>query len=144
MFVVRTAGHVVVDGSVLGSIEYGVQVLQVPLIVVLGHDSCGAVRATIDALDTGAVPGGFIRSVVEKVTPSILLGRRAGLSTVDELEAGHVAETGELLTQRSTTISERVEAGELAIAPARISTGTAPVTSTIEDATAAGVGPASR
>lgn len=115
MFVVRTAGHVV-DGSVLGSIEYGVQVLQVPLIVVLGHDSCGAVRATIDALDTGAVPGGFIRSVVEKVTPSILLGRRDGLSTVDELEARHVAETGQLLTQRSTTISERVEAGELAIA----------------------------
>ncbi|WP_181725107.1 carbonic anhydrase [Nocardia gipuzkoensis] len=124
MFVVRTAGHVV-DGSVLGSIEYGVQVLHAPLIVVLGHDSCGAVRATIDALDTGAVPGGFIRSVVEKVTPSILLGRRDGLSTVDELEARHVAETGELLTQRSTTISERVEAGELAIACAtyRLSEG---------------------
>ncbi|WP_280469433.1 carbonic anhydrase, partial [Nocardia brasiliensis] len=50
MFVVRTAGHVV-DSSVLGSIEYGVQVLDVPLIVVLGHDSCGAVKATIDALD---------------------------------------------------------------------------------------------
>ncbi|MCM6778676.1 carbonic anhydrase [Nocardia sp. CDC159] len=115
MFVVRTAGHVV-DGSVLGSIEYGVQVLKAPLIVVLGHDSCGAVRATIDALDTGAVPGGFIRSVVERVTPSILLGRRDGLSTVDELEARHVEETGELLRQRSTAVAERVEAGELAIA----------------------------
>ena len=43
MFVVRTAGHVI-DGSVLGSIEYAVTVLNVPLIVVLGHDSCGAVR----------------------------------------------------------------------------------------------------
>ncbi|MGV9413691.1 carbonic anhydrase [Nocardia sp. NPDC003693] len=115
MFVVRTAGHVV-DSSVLGSIEYGVAVLNVPLIVVLGHDSCGAVRATIDALDTGAVPGGFIRSVVERVTPSILLGRRDGLSTVDELEARHVEETALLLTQRSTTIAERIAAGQLAIA----------------------------
>ena len=115
MFVVRTAGHVV-DSSVLGSIEYGVQVLDVPLIVVLGHDSCGAVKATIDALDGGEVPGGFIRSVVEKVSPSILIGRREGLSTVDELEARHVVETGRLLMQRSMIISNRVATGELAIA----------------------------
>ncbi|MBF6173157.1 carbonic anhydrase [Nocardia blacklockiae] len=115
MFVVRTAGHVV-DSSVLGSIEYGVEVLDVPLIVVLGHDSCGAVRATIDALDGGNVPGGFIRSVVEKVTPSILIGRREGLSGVDELEARHVVETSRLLMQRSMTISQRVATGELAIA----------------------------
>ena len=43
MFVVRTAGHVI-DSAVLGSIEYAVTVLNVPLIVVLGHDSCGAVQ----------------------------------------------------------------------------------------------------
>ncbi|WP_024800303.1 carbonic anhydrase [Nocardia sp. BMG51109] len=115
MFVVRTAGHVV-DSSVLGSIEYGVEVLGVPLIVVLGHDSCGAVRATIDALDGGDVPGGFIRSVVERVTPSILMGRRDGLTTVDELEARHVVETSRLLVQRSPIIAERVASGECAIA----------------------------
>ncbi|MGK8521725.1 carbonic anhydrase [Nocardia asteroides] len=115
MFVVRTAGHVV-DSSVLGSIEYGVQVLNVPLIVVLGHDSCGAVKATIDALDGGEVPGGFIRSVVEKVSPSILIGRREGLSTVDEMEARHVVETSRLLMERSMIISQRVATGGLAIA----------------------------
>ncbi|WP_280387666.1 carbonic anhydrase [Nocardia wallacei] len=115
MFVVRTAGHVV-DSSVLGSIEYGVAVLGVPLIVVLGHDSCGAVRATIDALDGEGVPGGFIRSVVEKVTPSILMGKREGLTSVDEFEARHVVETTRLLMQRSSIIAERVAAGECAIA----------------------------
>lgn len=115
MFVVRVAGHVI-DTSVLGSIEYGVDVLNVPLIVVLGHDSCGAVRATIDALDGGAVPGGFIRSIVERVTPSILIGRREGLSGVDELEARHVVETSRLLVQRSNIIAERVAAGACAIA----------------------------
>ncbi|MFF0611452.1 carbonic anhydrase [Nocardia tengchongensis] len=115
MFVVRTAGHVI-DSSVLGSIEYGVHVLDVPLIVVLGHDSCGAVRATIDALDHGNVPGGFIRSVVERVTPSILIGRREGLESVDDLEARHVEETARLLMQRSMIISQRVATGECAIA----------------------------
>lgn len=115
MFVVRTAGHVV-DSSVLGSIEYGVHVLNVPLIVVLGHDSCGAVKATIDALDGGEVPGGFIRSVVERVTPSILVGRREGLTTIDEYEARHVVETSRLLMQRSMIISQRVATGQLAIA----------------------------
>ncbi|APB00291.1 carbonic anhydrase [Nocardia seriolae] len=115
MFVVRTAGHVI-DASVLGSIEYGVEVLGVPLIVVLGHDSCGAVRETIDALDGQGVPGGFIRSVVERVAPSILVGRREGLAGVDELEARHVVETSRLLTQRSAVVAARVAAGDCAIA----------------------------
>jgi len=114
MFVVRTAGHVI-DSSVLGSIEYAVEVLGVPLIVVLGHDSCGAVGATLKALDTGEVPRGHIRSIVERITPSILLGRADGLSTVDELEGRHVVETGELLTDRSRIIAERIADGRCAI-----------------------------
>jgi carbonic anhydrase len=115
MFVVRTAGHVI-DSAVLGSIEYGVTVLNVPLIVVLGHDSCGAVRAALSAIDDGAVPGGYVRDLVERVTPSILLGRRDGLTRVDEFEARHVNETAAQLAQRSTAITERLDAGTLAIA----------------------------
>jgi carbonic anhydrase len=114
MFVVRTAGHVM-DSAVLGSLEYAVSVLNVPLIVVLGHDSCGAVKATLAALDGGTVPGGYVRDVVERVTPSILLGRRDGLSRVDEFEARHVNETATQLVARSTAIKERIDAGKLAI-----------------------------
>lgn len=114
MFVVRTAGHVI-DGAVLGSIEYAVSVLHVPLIVVLGHDSCGAVGATLAALDEGEVPGGYIRDIVERVMPSILLGRRDGLTRVDEFEARHVTETGKQLLSRSTAIAEAVRDGKLAI-----------------------------
>src|SRR5579875_932999 len=114
MFVVRTAGHVV-DSAVLGSIEYAVSVLDVPLIVVLGHDGCGAVKATLAALDDGVVPGGYVRDLVERVTPSILLGRREGMSRVDEFEARHVVETGAQLVMRSAAISERLTAGKLAI-----------------------------
>ncbi len=114
MFVVRTAGHVI-DSAVLGSIEFAVTVLDVPLIVVLGHDSCGAVQATLDALDKGQVPGGFVRDVVERVTPSIMLGRREGLTRVDEFETRHVVETGHQLLSRSSAIADRVERNQLAI-----------------------------
>ena len=61
MFVVRTAGHVI-DPAVLGSIEYAVTILNVPLIVVLGHDSCGAVKATLAALDSITVATGLVFS----------------------------------------------------------------------------------
>ena len=114
MFVVRTAGHVM-DSAVLGSIEYAVTILNVPLIVVLGHDSCGAVKATLSALDDGQVPPGFVRDVVERVTPSILLGRRDGLTRVDEFEARHVTETAAQLMARSSAISDRIAEGGLAI-----------------------------
>jgi carbonic anhydrase len=115
MFVVRTAGHVM-DAAVLGSIEYAVTVLSVPLIVVLGHDSCGAVKATLAALDEGVLPGGYVLDIVERVTPSILLGRHDGLTRVDEFEARHVIETTKQLVGRSKAVADGVESGRLAIA----------------------------
>lgn len=114
MFVVRTAGHVL-DDSVLGSIEYAIEVLDVPLIVVLGHDSCGAVNAALAAINDGTLPGGYVRDVVERVAPSVLLGRRDGLSRVDEFEQRHVHETVAILMARSSAISERIAGGSLAI-----------------------------
>jgi carbonic anhydrase len=115
IFVVRTAGQAI-DTAVLGSIEYAVAVLNVPLVVVVGHSGCGAVKAAVGAIDDGAVPGGFVRDVVERVAPSILVGRRDGLSSVDEFEKRHVAETVAQLAARSTIIAERLAAGTLAIA----------------------------
>jgi carbonic anhydrase len=114
MFVVRTAGHVI-DSAVLGSIEYAVTVLDVPLIVVLGHDSCGAVKATLSAIDDGVVPGGYVRDIVERITQSVLQGRHAGLTRVDEFETRHVNDTVTSLRIRSVSIAERLAAGTVAI-----------------------------
>jgi carbonic anhydrase len=114
MFVVRTAGHVI-DSAVLGSIEYAVTVLNVPLIVVLGHDSCGAVKATLSTIDDGVVPGGYVRDIVERITPSVLQGRHAGLTRVDEFETRHVNDTVTHLRVRSASIAERLAAGTVAI-----------------------------
>src|SRR5690606_21414122 len=52
LFVVRTAGHVM-GPEVIGSIEFGVDVLECPLVVVLGHEGCGAVAAACAALENG-------------------------------------------------------------------------------------------
>ncbi|WP_041312799.1 carbonic anhydrase [Mycobacterium sp. JS623] len=114
MFVVRTAGHVI-DSAVLGSVEYAVTVLNVPLIVVLGHDSCGAVKATLSVLDDGEVPDGYVRDIVERITPTVLQGRHAGLTRVDEFETRHVNDTVSQLRIRSAAIAERLAAGTVAI-----------------------------
>lgn len=114
LFVVRTAGHVV-GSEVLGSVEYGVEVLDCPLVVVLGHDACGAVAAACAALDDGAVPAGYIRDVVERVTPSVLAARAAGRLQADEIVAEHVDLTVDLLLDRSRLLAERVTAGKTAV-----------------------------
>ncbi|MDG9709562.1 carbonic anhydrase [Streptomyces sp. DH10] len=114
LFVVRTAGHVA-GAEVLGSIEYGVSVLDAPLVVVLGHDSCGAIAAACAAADGGRVPGGFVRDVVERVTPSVLAARAAGRDQGEEILAEHIEHTVDLLLERSRVLAERVTAGRLAV-----------------------------
>lgn len=116
LFVVRTAGHVV-DESVLGSIEFGVEVLQVPLVVVLGHDSCGAVQASLQAYRSGELPTGYLRRIVELVTPSVLSARRRGIEELDDVVAEHAVQTAGLLTQRSAAVGRRVADGRLAVVP---------------------------
>lgn len=131
LFVVRTAGHVI-DTTVLGSIEYGVQVLGAPLVVVLGHDSCGAVAAAADALTTGTMPQGFVRAVVDRVIPSIVAlpddgaatPPAAGMSTVpgpghpvDPAVLGreHVRHTVRMLLGYSAAVRDAVEAGRCGV-----------------------------
>ncbi|MFD3937802.1 carbonic anhydrase [Streptomyces sp. NPDC058611] len=114
LFVVRTAGHVA-GTEVLGSIEFGVSVLNAPLVVVLGHDSCGAVAAACSALEDGQTPGGFVRDVVERVTPSVLAARAAGRETPEEVLAEHIEHTVDLLLDRSRVLAERVADGRLAV-----------------------------
>ncbi len=71
LFVVRTAGQVVAP-PVLGSIQYGVEHLHVPLLVVLGHEGCGAVSATLEAVEKGSGPSGTaIDSLVDAIRPSV-------------------------------------------------------------------------
>ncbi|MEV4613145.1 carbonic anhydrase [Kitasatospora sp. NPDC049258] len=114
LFVVRTAGHVV-GAEVLGSIEYGVSVLGAPLVIVLGHDSCGAVAATRAAVQDGTTATGYVRDVIERVTPSVLAARAAGRTEDADFIAEHIRHTVDLLLDRSRTLADAVAAGRAAV-----------------------------
>ncbi|MCD9875505.1 carbonic anhydrase [Streptomyces guryensis] len=66
---IRTAGQVL-DEAVLGSIQYGVQELRIPLVLVLGHERCGAIAATLDHLRTGAPVPGHLELLVDEIAPA--------------------------------------------------------------------------
>ncbi|MYV48009.1 carbonic anhydrase [Streptomyces sp. SID2888] len=114
LFVVRTAGHVM-GPEVLGSIEYGVGMLGVPLVVVLGHDACDVVVAARAAVEEGTTAQGYVRDVIERVTPSVLAARAAGLSNDRDFIAEHVRYTVDLLLERSRVLAAQVAAGRTAV-----------------------------
>lgn len=115
VFVVRTAGQVI-DPAVLGSLEYSVNVLNVPLIVILGHDSCGAVTASIDAFNSGQMPPGYIRNLVERITPSVVAAQRQNVTDVNNTVVEHVKQTSTRLLEMSGSLSKAVAEGRTTIA----------------------------
>ena len=122
-FVVRNAGQVISD-SVLGSLEYAVGVLGVPLILVLGHDECGAVRAAIDSQAPDARPlPAHISSLVERIVPAVRRvagGDASAPIQPGDVDAGfvgreHLRDTVAELLESSEMISDAIAAGTLAI-----------------------------
>lgn len=74
VFVVRSAGNVV-DPIELGSIEYAVEHLHTPLLVIMGHQSCGAVKA---AMETKGEPEGNIGAILKKIMPAVEKANASG------------------------------------------------------------------
>jgi carbonic anhydrase len=115
LFVVRNAGQVIAE-TILGSLEFAVEVLKVPLILVLGHDECGAVRATMDAADGKLeVEGEFIHNLVNRIMPTVKRSHEVGDTSIDDITARHVADTIDELLERSKVISDAVKTGKLAV-----------------------------
>lgn len=102
LFVVRTAGNLV-DDHALGSIEYAVEHLGSRLIVVLGHERCGAVKA---ALGSARAPG-HINSLVRDIQPAV----KAARSKAGDALANAVRENASLVAEK---IRKEAEFGELA------------------------------
>jgi len=129
LFVVRNAGQVISD-SVIGSLEYAVAVLNVPLIVVLGHDECGAVRAAIDSQgpDAPALPP-HIAKLISPIVPAVtrVAKEHGGHADAQEVGREHLRDTVAELLESSELISDAVAAGTLAIVGAnyRLVEGTA-------------------
>lgn len=71
LFIIRNAGNTV-DTVAMGSIEYAVAVLKVPLVVVMGHEACGAVGAAKKVVDENARFPGAIDDMIQPIIPAVL------------------------------------------------------------------------
>jgi carbonic anhydrase len=117
LFVVRTAG-LVLDPTSIGSLEYAVAHLHVPLLVIKGHESCGAVTAAVEHPDAKE---GQIGTIIEQISPAVSEARQAGNNGKDLIEATtdlHLKYLEETLL-KSAIIREAVEDGRLEIVVAK-------------------------
>lgn len=115
IFVIRVAGESL-DSSVIGSIEYAVAHLGSNLIVVMGHDSCGAVKAALDTLKGGDAGSSALNKLVADIHPR--LERFKNLSRTDDVVVEswvNVEGVAKDLLERSKIVHEAVESGTLKI-----------------------------
>ena len=120
LFVVRIAGNVVAP-SVVGSIEFAASQFGTRLVVVLGHTRCGAVAATVKAVQTGNGPESKnIRSITDRIAPHIQQMVQSTQTAADEgllreLMRVNVRASADHLRHGSQLLEELVLAGRLAI-----------------------------
>lgn len=86
LFIVRTAGNYV-DAAGLGSLAYAVSALSVPLIVVLGHERCGAVDAALSVIQNNTQFPPSLSRMVEPILPAVIAARAAAVPGADLLDA---------------------------------------------------------
>ncbi len=114
LFVVRVAGNVVNDDG-LASIEYAITVLNSMLVVVLGHEQCGAVKAALDYVETHVRLPGHMQRLAEAIAPAA----RATHDTHGDWWHDAVIENARLhaleITQRSTIVADAVRQGRIRV-----------------------------
>lgn len=122
LFVIRTAGQVI-DQAVLGSIEYGVAELEIPVLLVMGHSACGAIKATVASIATGEVPEAEIAYLVDSLAPAVAKAKEqlkpvtkkttkkkaATTTTTAAAEGEAAAAEGEGGSGATTTVAEAVD-----------------------------------
>jgi carbonic anhydrase len=115
LFVVRSAGNVI-DDVAIGSIEYAVEHLGVQLVMVLGHEKCGAVDATMK----GGEVGGKLKSVVDAIKPAVEKAKAKGQTThscdlLCSSVKGNARLVAETLRKGSPVLTEQIENGMLRV-----------------------------
>lgn len=114
LFVIRLAGNVV-DDAALGSIEYAVEHLGVNYVMVLGHERCGAVEATVKG---GEVPG-HIGVLAKAIQPALDKAKGQSGDLVDNTVRANATMAVERLKTSEPILAELVKKGELTIVGAR-------------------------
>ncbi len=115
IFVVRVAGNVL-DPVALGSIEYAAEHLHAPLLVLLGHEKCGAVSA---AMEAHGAPEGNIGAILKKIMPAVKKAKAKGGSPEEMLNAAireNVMLSYNAIQKQSPVLKHLIEKGELKVA----------------------------
>ncbi len=120
LFIIRNAGNTI-DTTAMGSLEYAVAELNVPLVVVMGHERCGAVGAAVAVVEKGATFPGSIGRMVEPIVPAVLDARRQNPSDLlDASVRNNVRRTVSRLREFSEPmVLDRIRAGKLRVVGAR-------------------------
>ena len=111
IFIVRVAGNVLNDEG-LGSIEYGVDVLGARLIVVLGHQSCGAVDAAMKTVAARGKAPGHIQSLVTAIKPVVDATPKGDLDTTIKANVKHVVDA---LRSSAPILKAKVDSGDVQV-----------------------------
>lgn len=114
LFVLRNAGNVL-DDHTIGSIEYAIEHLGTPLIVVVGHQRCGAVSAAVKG---GELPG-HIHSLVDAIAPGIEKSLTQPGDKIDNAVRANANHVAGLLRHTGPIIGEAVQAGKVRVVAAR-------------------------
>jgi carbonic anhydrase len=119
IFVVRVAGNIATDSSVIGSIEYAAEHLKSPLLVIMGHTDCGAVKAAI----SGPALEGSIRDIQKEIEPIAVKTKKehpdlSGPELTNAVIKNNVFQAKTDILSKSYLIKELVAAGKLKIATA--------------------------
>lgn len=122
LFVIRNAGNVV-DDHVLGSIEYAVEHLHVGLIVVVGHEKCGAVAAAVAG---GKVPG-HIGSIVESISPAVAKSRAQPGDKTDNAVRANARHSSDGVAHAQPIIEAATREGKVKVVAARYDLATGKV-----------------
>jgi carbonic anhydrase len=119
LFIVRNAGNTV-DTAALGSIQYAVAELGVPLILVLGHERCGAVDAAVQVVKNNASFPGAIGQMIEPIVPAVIKAQSQPGDLLDNAVRENVRRvTNRLRTASEPILLEPLRAGKLKIVGAR-------------------------
>jgi len=126
IFIIRVAGNVV-EPTTLGSIEYGVEHLHTPLLILMGHEKCGAVAATIDAKGK---PEGNIGAILKKIMPAVKTAKAAKKDKDETLQLAiqeNVRNTYRDIMKNSKIVPEMIHEGKLKVIGAEYYLGTGKV-----------------
>jgi carbonic anhydrase len=111
LFIVRVAGNVINDEG-LGSIEYSVDHLGTRLILVLGHQSCGAVKAAKETIAAKGKAPGHIESLVAAIKPAVEATAKDDLETTIKANVKHVVDA---LRSSTPVLKAKVDSGEVQV-----------------------------